>query len=987
VENRVRGWEFIAVGLGLGLYASRLVAELWTNGWPPVVLLFLIGVGATAGINLFALLRRLSLHWTPLLTLWGYVFWPRINFGVAAGAGFVAIAATVLLNIRRSADAAPSARREWLAGALTDTIVFLAAYALYRSTLAPTVLPADAGEFQLVARVLGVAHPPGYPLYTLLAACFARLPLATDVAARVSLLSAVTGALTLAVVSRTARRLTGSTLGGLAAALTLGVSTTFWAQSTTANIRSLTVLFTALCIHTLVVYADEHKPTSLLAFAVALGFGIAHHGSLAFFIPVFVAVILLCDPSPFRQRRFWPKFALAFLSPFLVMLYVPIRAWTGAPFGTGELVSFARVVDHLLGKGFSGDMFYYLGSPLLAERFRILGDILLFQFGGPLLAIAGLGAALLAWQRPRVALLLSGVFAIMGFIVATYRAPQSVEYFMPAYVPVALAVGSATGWLARWRTGLPAVNALAVAAVLLMAVGLGTANYPDYFALSQDTDARDYATSLLNAVPANAVILANWHWATPLWYLQQVEGQRPDVEVAYVHPEGVPYAQTWARRIGEEIGKRPVVVTNFYQDFGALPYRFVPLGEAFLVQEGPVYESPPGLTLLQVTFGDQVSIVGYRVQKTTLSPGGVLTVDLCWGSPVALEQPIAFFIHLVDEAGQPVGQGDVSHPDAPEYVPGEMRVDRFVIPVLTTVSPGTYRLVTGVYIPLPGGGWRRLTTPDGAETVQLEQVEVTPGTESPLTLHPLHHPTVGGPTLVGVDYDTTLVGQRRVYLHWQQPSYVQETSQAVLYAGFEEVARLPLPQVPAGTSFTVACDLPLEMTALRLEVRTAAGEQRPWLGPWSWPLSGRLILPKSPAESHYVPLDGGMIFLGANVAPEPWLAGSVQRVAVHWLGVRPLLRDYDVSISLADGAGGWFTQHDSVPALGAVPTLKWLQGSRVTDAHFVPVPEDAAPGTATLRLTVYDAFTLRPLTPLDERITRLGLGAAVPLGEVAVGQQ
>ncbi len=985
--NRVKGWEFIAVGLGLGLYLTRLFTELWINDWPPVVLLLIMGVGAAAGINLLALLRRLSLRWTSFLALWVYVLWPRINFNLAAAAGFVAATATLLLNLPVGVEGGQSARRQWLGGALTDSAVFLVAYLLYRLTLAPTILPADAGEFQLVARVLGVAHPPGYPLYTLLGALFARLPLATDIAARVSLLSAVTGALTLAVVSRTGRRLTGSTWGGLAAALTLGLSTTFWAQSTTANIRSLTVLFTALCIHTLILYTEEGKTTNLLAFAVALGFGIAHHGSMAFFIPVFAAVILLRGLHLWRERRFWLRFVAAFLAPFVVVLYVPLRAWTGAPFGTGELDSFVRVVDHLLGKGFSGDMFYYIGSPLLGERFRILGDILLFQFGVLLLIVALVGAVLLLWRRWRIALLLGGVFAIMGFIVATYRAPQSVEYFMPAYVPVALAVGYATGWLARRRVALPTVRALLIALILLMTVALGVANYPDYLLLSHDTDARDYATSLLSAVPADAVILANWHWATPLWYLQKVEGMRPDVEVSYVHPEGVPYAQTWARRIGEELKARPVVVTNFYQDFGALPYRFVPLKEAFLVQEGPVYDRPSDLSPLEVTFGEIVAVLGYRLEGTRLSPGGVLTVDLCWQPLVALEQPLAFFVHLVDGAGQPVGQGDVSHPGAASYVPGEVRVDRFTIPVLTTTVPGSYRLIVGAYIPQPDGGWQRLTTPEGAETVSLGQVQVAPGEDFAVTLHPLYQPTGGGPALVGVDYDTTLAGQRRIYLHWRQPAYAREPSQAVLYSGFEEVARLSLPQVPAGASFTVACDLPVEMTALRLEVRTAGGEQRSWLGPWSWPLAGRLILPKPPAGSHYVPLDGSMIFLGGNVAPEPWLAGSVQRVAVHWLGVRPLLRDYDVSISLADEAGGWFTQHDSVPALGAVPTLKWLRGSRVTDAHFVPVPEDAAPGTATLRLTVYDAFTLRPLTPLDERIIRLGVGATVPLGDVAVRQQ
>jgi len=316
-------------------------------------------------------------------------------------------------------------------------------------------------------------------------------------------------------------------------------------------------------------------------------------------------------------------------------------------------------------------------------------------------------------------------------------------------------------------------------------------------------------------------------------------------------------------------------------------------------------------------------------------------------------------------------------------LPGEVHVDRVVIPVLTTVPPGTYRLIAGVYIPLPGG-WQRLTTADGAETILLAQVQVMPSTEAPLTLHSFYQPTVNGPTLVGVDYDTTIPGQRRVYLHWRQPVYAQEPCQVVVYAGFDEVARLPLPAVPAGTSFTVACDLPVEKTALRLEVLTTAGEQRAWVGPWGWSLRGRLILPTPPANSRYVPLSGEMILVGADVPPDPWPPGSTQRVAVRWLGTRPLLRDYDVSISLVEAAGGWFTQHDSVPALGTVPTLKWLGGSQITDAHFIPVPADASPGTASLRLIVYDAFTLRPLTPLDERIIRLGMGAAMPLDEVTV---
>src|SRR5262245_13053964 len=76
-----------------------------------------------------------------------------------------------------------------------DFIVFLLALMLYWVTLSPGVLPADAGEFQLVAAKLGVAHPPGYPLYTMLAWLFTLLTPA-DPARGVNLFSAVTMALT-----------------------------------------------------------------------------------------------------------------------------------------------------------------------------------------------------------------------------------------------------------------------------------------------------------------------------------------------------------------------------------------------------------------------------------------------------------------------------------------------------------------------------------------------------------------------------------------------------------------------------------------------------------------------------------------------------------------------------------------------------------------------------------------------------------------------
>ena len=81
-------------------------------------------------------------------------------------------------------------------------LLFAAFFSLYAFTLSPDILPADSGEFQVVVPLLGVAHPPGFALYTLLGKLFISLiPYGTP-AYRLNLFSAFLGALTLVVVNR-----------------------------------------------------------------------------------------------------------------------------------------------------------------------------------------------------------------------------------------------------------------------------------------------------------------------------------------------------------------------------------------------------------------------------------------------------------------------------------------------------------------------------------------------------------------------------------------------------------------------------------------------------------------------------------------------------------------------------------------------------------------------------------------------------------------
>src|SRR5712692_5416630 len=90
------------------------------------------------------------------------------------------------------------ARRISKIGIGCAVVTFVAALGLYTWTLAPTVTLVDSGELIVAARSLGIAHPPGFPLYVLLAHAATLLPFG-NVARRVNFASALFAALAAAL--------------------------------------------------------------------------------------------------------------------------------------------------------------------------------------------------------------------------------------------------------------------------------------------------------------------------------------------------------------------------------------------------------------------------------------------------------------------------------------------------------------------------------------------------------------------------------------------------------------------------------------------------------------------------------------------------------------------------------------------------------------------------------------------------------------------
>ena len=185
--------------------------------------------------------------------------------------------------------------------------VFIGTLALYVATLAPTTQFWDTSEYIAAAKVLGIPHPPGNPLFTMLAHTWGMLPLVAGYAMRINLFAAMTSAVAAAcwflvgerflrpiVPVRTPRR-----LAALAGTLVSATAFTVWNQSVVnEKVYTLSLLSIALILWFIVRWDDQEPGAAhdhyLLLIMYLLALTSTNHmmGVLAGAVPA----VLLCPP-------------------------------------------------------------------------------------------------------------------------------------------------------------------------------------------------------------------------------------------------------------------------------------------------------------------------------------------------------------------------------------------------------------------------------------------------------------------------------------------------------------------------------------------------------------------------------------------------------------------------------------------------------------------------------------------------------------------
>lgn len=429
-------------------------------------------------------------------------------------------------------------RADWAQAGLVAVALFI----VFASTAIRTVGSEDDGLFILSSYFLGIEHPPGYPLFTLMGHLFSLLPFGT-VAYRVHLVSAMFGALTGGAAWLCARSLLPGRLPAYLAALGLGLSPVFWSQAVIAEVYTLNTFFLLVLVYlglqacppAAASSGTDSQPWLLPWMAFIFGLSLSNHYPLMLLVaPAFV---ILLWPVRMDLLKGLPLLLLLVILGLLPYAWLVYRSWQALPISFyGSLETLPEIWFFLSRSGYVGiDHSVSAGWLDKIKFLEFMTTQLFVQFAvvGTLLAIAGF---VVQWRvlGRRVSAFLTVAFLgpsmvlslLLGFDYGDLGKHVFHVYPLPAYAIAALWMGLGLAWALEKFT-LRFVHAAALSAIVLVAIlVLGVREN----VLDDDEWMARYAQTVLKVLPRDAIVFVSGDpdLAT-IAYFHMIEGQRPDI--------------------------------------------------------------------------------------------------------------------------------------------------------------------------------------------------------------------------------------------------------------------------------------------------------------------------------------------------------------------------------------------------------------------------------------------------------------------------
>jgi len=448
----------------------------------------------------------------------------------------------------------------------------LAAVAVIRTTLLPTVSAWDTAEAQVIGPTLGTMHPTGFPAYVILGwlVSIVLQPLGTP-AFLMNLMSALLVGGAVGGTVLVGRRLGAPIAVAIAVGAGFALTPVVWTIGNAADVHALHLALVVFVVLGLLRWASlvdgrrarPDDPTlgrradrTIVLTAALFGLAVANHALALLLVPPIGLYVLVVEPGVLRRPRLIAAALGASLAvAALCYLELPIRAGVlRAPLVYGHPETWSGFWSIVLATQFQSSVV----SPLadLGGKAAALASLTVDQLG-PVAALIPAGIVVTAVRFPRYALLSVLATAITCFFAASYVNARIDRYYLGpvffAWTWIGVLAGSvadrvfaargtgaqearagdspARGSLAGTLSEPRTMVAAALGLALLVPTGIALPARWHELDRSQETWVARWLDDAFTAFKPDAVVVSWWSYSTPLWYGQLIEGRRPDVWV------------------------------------------------------------------------------------------------------------------------------------------------------------------------------------------------------------------------------------------------------------------------------------------------------------------------------------------------------------------------------------------------------------------------------------------------------------------------
>lgn len=409
-------------------------------------------------------------------------------------------------------------------------IVFLTYLLFFLFFQSISIYGGDAGDLVTAAYVRGAAHPPGYPLYSMIGYILGHIPIST-VAWRVGLLSSISSAGAMYVIYKIIHRLTHSHVPSIFTTALLVSNYLVWLYGIVPEVFALHILLMSILIYISILYYFKPKVTYLYIAALTFGLGISHHH----------LIILMVPSSLYLLVTSWKKISLTIKNYFYLVLsglaglfpymWVPYVAHTIPPVIWSNPTTLQNIKKLITRADYGtfnsgvqiGNQFQ---SRLLQFSFLLENYLQDFTILGLILFVIGIIYILKKHRRLGIsfviALLVSGP---LYFFYASYLYTSSFligtaeRFLLPSYILIGIGEGigiwASTHYLKKYihsKGDIPLwqfLTYLPYMIALLLIMFNFYSNYPKLSILKYDTTAEKFGKDILKPLPKNSILLLN----------------------------------------------------------------------------------------------------------------------------------------------------------------------------------------------------------------------------------------------------------------------------------------------------------------------------------------------------------------------------------------------------------------------------------------------------------------------------------------------